>query len=273
MGKASGRSNRPSIGWPAGSRPTPAIDWRRSATADDRGVDRLFRHLVPDVTGRRSGHEIINRSCGSGTWTTRFADPGRVSARQFHAWPSCADRRGRTRAARSRVPRRSLRIDRRLGGLGQATWASTASTSSRVELDLGFGRGIGFYTQMIFELSADTARGPSRSAAAAGTTAWRACWAAIATTAAWASPSDWSACEPDQRPATCREPEPAEATCHHRRSRRDASPRRSTPGDLSPRADQRPRRRLRPGVHGRDRPGHRTLGLGHVVTVGRTIEV
>ena len=27
--------------------------------ADDRGVDRLFRQLVPDVTGRRSGHEII----------------------------------------------------------------------------------------------------------------------------------------------------------------------------------------------------------------------
>ena len=26
-----------------------------------RGVDRLFRHLVPDVTGRRSGHEIIER--------------------------------------------------------------------------------------------------------------------------------------------------------------------------------------------------------------------
>ena len=30
--------------------------------ADDGGVDRLFRHLVPNVTGRRSGHEIINRS-------------------------------------------------------------------------------------------------------------------------------------------------------------------------------------------------------------------
>src|SRR5262249_29737702 len=29
--------------------------------ADDHGVDRLFRHLVPDVTGRRSGHEIIHR--------------------------------------------------------------------------------------------------------------------------------------------------------------------------------------------------------------------
>ncbi len=31
------------------------------STADDRGVDRLFRQLVPHVTGRRSGHEIIHR--------------------------------------------------------------------------------------------------------------------------------------------------------------------------------------------------------------------
>src|SRR5439155_16093636 len=29
--------------------------------ADDRGVDRLFRQLVPDVTCRRSGHEILTR--------------------------------------------------------------------------------------------------------------------------------------------------------------------------------------------------------------------
>ena len=32
--------------------------------ADDGGVDRLFRHLVPDVTGRRSAHEINNRLRG-----------------------------------------------------------------------------------------------------------------------------------------------------------------------------------------------------------------
>ena len=31
---------------------------------------------------------------------------------------------------------------------------------SRVELDLGFGRGIGFYTQMIFELVVATPGGP-----------------------------------------------------------------------------------------------------------------
>jgi histidyl-tRNA synthetase len=32
--------------------------------------------------------------------------------------------------------------------------------SARVELDLGFGRGIGFYTQMIFELAVPTSFGP-----------------------------------------------------------------------------------------------------------------
>ena len=29
--------------------------------SDDSGVDRLFRHLVPRVTGRRTGHEILDR--------------------------------------------------------------------------------------------------------------------------------------------------------------------------------------------------------------------
>ena len=32
--------------------------------------------------------------------------------------------------------------------------------ASRVELDLGFGRGIGFYSQMIFELVVATPGGP-----------------------------------------------------------------------------------------------------------------
>ena len=32
--------------------------------------------------------------------------------------------------------------------------------SGRIELDLGFGRGIGFYTQMIFEIIVPTSEGP-----------------------------------------------------------------------------------------------------------------
>ena len=66
--------------------------------------------------------------------------------------------------------------------------------SSRIELDLGFGRGIGFYTQMIFELSVPTPVVRSRSAAAAATTAWPGFWARPATTAARASLSGWSDC-------------------------------------------------------------------------------
>ena len=34
---------------------------RTTAPAEDQAVDRLFRHLVPDVAGRRSGVEIIGR--------------------------------------------------------------------------------------------------------------------------------------------------------------------------------------------------------------------
>ena len=39
-------------------------------------------------------------------------------------------------------------------------WPSSGVDSSRIELDLGFGRGIGFYTQMIFELVVPTPAGP-----------------------------------------------------------------------------------------------------------------
>ena len=72
---------------------------------------------------------------------------------------------------------------------------------SRVELDLGFGRGIGFYTQMIFELAVQTPRARSESAAAAATTAWPACSAATATTAASASHSAWN--DWPRSPGTC----------------------------------------------------------------------
>ncbi len=54
---------------------------------------------------------------------------------------------------------------------------------ARVELDLGFSRGIGFYTQMIFGLEVPALPAHSKSAAAAATTAWHACSAAAATTA------------------------------------------------------------------------------------------
>ncbi len=74
--------------------------------ADDRGVDRLFRHLVPDVTGRRSGHEIIHRLRRK--WDLAHSLDqilGRVR-QQVHA---LSQLRGRRRSSSSNWPDRSPR--------------------------------------------------------------------------------------------------------------------------------------------------------------------
>ncbi|MGO9466162.1 MAG: ATP phosphoribosyltransferase regulatory subunit [Isosphaeraceae bacterium] len=128
--------------------------------ADDRGVDRLFRHLVPDVTGRRSGHEIIHRLRRK--WDlARSLDQilGRVR-QQVHA---LAELRGPTDIVLAQLARSFAALaPRSVSGLGElvAHLGAHGVESSRVELDLGFGRGIGFYTQMIFELVVPTPAGP-----------------------------------------------------------------------------------------------------------------
>ena len=128
--------------------------------ADDRGVDRLFRHLVPDVTGRRSGHEIIHRMRRKWDLGHSLDDIlGRVRD-QVHA---LADLRGPAPrswgGSRARSPR--SRPSRSPGCTSWSTaWCSQGIDPGRLELDLGFGRGIGFYSQMIFELVVATDAGP-----------------------------------------------------------------------------------------------------------------
>ena len=111
------------------------------------------------------------------------AQPGSRAFRAARAGPGCA------RTAQSEVCRAGAAVGRRAGRAGAHGWASAVSSRARIKLDLGFSRGIGFYTQMIFELEVSTpARARSTSAAAAATTVWPASWAAAATTAAPASP-------------------------------------------------------------------------------------
>ena len=128
--------------------------------ADDGGVDRLFRHLVPNVTGRRSGHEIINRLRGKWDLDHRCREIlGRVRD-QFHG---LAELRGPAPAVLERLNTASPRWHRdrsATSGLWSGSSRQHGVESSRVELDLGFGRGIGFYTQMIFELVVATPGGP-----------------------------------------------------------------------------------------------------------------
>ncbi|RUL87639.1 ATP phosphoribosyltransferase regulatory subunit [Tautonia sociabilis] len=133
----------------------PAID-----QADDPGVDRLFRHLVPRVTGRRTGREIIGRL------RTKWAlghSLGEALDRVRDRVHSLADLRGPAVEVLQRLElgfssiapgtiRGFLEMLRLLEGRG--------IPPERVELDLGFGHGIGFYSQMIFELAAPTPSGP-----------------------------------------------------------------------------------------------------------------
>ncbi|CAN5911034.1 ATP phosphoribosyltransferase regulatory subunit [soil metagenome] len=133
----------------------PAIE-----RADDSGVDRLFRHLVPDVTGRRNGHEIIHRlrrkwDLGHTLVGTleRFRDQIHALADLRGPADEVLDRLGRdfeNLAPQSIEELRELsrELDRR------------GVERSRVLLDLGFGHGIGFYSQMIFDLSVSTSDGP-----------------------------------------------------------------------------------------------------------------
>ena len=128
--------------------------------ADDLGIDRLFRTLVPVVTGRRSGHEIVHRlrrkwDLGHGL----LESLERVRA-EVH---ELADLRGQPTAVLDRLGRdfeplapHSVAALRDL----VRTLEDFGVDLDRVALDLGFGRGIGFYSQMIFELVVSTPEGP-----------------------------------------------------------------------------------------------------------------
>jgi len=126
----------------------------------DPSVDRLFRQLVPHVTGRRTGQEIIRRlrrKWELGHSLEATLDQVRLRLHRL------ADLRGPASAVAEPLLdqfgelapdsiRALTELIRHLGDHG--------IPAERIELDLSFGHGIGFYSQMIFEISAPTPSGP-----------------------------------------------------------------------------------------------------------------
>lgn len=127
---------------------------------NDGEIDRLFRTLVPVVTGRRSGHEIIHRLRRK--WDLGHGLLGALDGvrRQVH---ELAELRGPAPKVLEQLERNFKatvpQSVESLAGLLE-TLRSCRIDLDRIELDLGFGRGIGFYSQMIFELVVPTPLGP-----------------------------------------------------------------------------------------------------------------
>jgi histidyl-tRNA synthetase len=130
------------------------------STADDRGVDRLFRQLVPDVTGRRSGHEIIHRLRRKWDLSHSLSDIfGRVRD-QVHALSGL---QGPAQDVLARLNQKFASLaPLSVAALGELVrqLGERGVEEARIKLDLGFSRGIGFYTQMIFELEVVAPSGP-----------------------------------------------------------------------------------------------------------------
>ncbi len=144
------------ISGPADDLPRPSA----TGAADDPGVDRLFRTLVPDVTGRRSGREILDRLGRKWDLAHSLHD---VLHRLRDRVRELADLKGpaldvlaRLEASFAQVAPESVASLRALVGALDAYGLDLDS----VDLDLGFGRGIGFYSRMVFEIVVPTADGP-----------------------------------------------------------------------------------------------------------------
>ncbi len=126
----------------------------------DAAVDRLFRTLVPEVTGRRSMAEILRRLRHKWELAHSLKD---VLARLRERIHHLAELRGPASTVLGRLrsdyatltPESVASITELVDHLGRS-----GVDLGRVELDLGFGRGIGFYSQMVFELIVDTPEGP-----------------------------------------------------------------------------------------------------------------
>ena len=132
----------------------------RPGRSTDPGVDRLFRHARARRHGPPVGprdHRATEAQVGPWPFATRGPGPG----------PRPGSRAGRTAGAG-----RGLldRLDRDYAALAPESVAALRGLlamlahhgvdPNRIELDLGFGRGIGFYTQMIFEITVPTPDGP-----------------------------------------------------------------------------------------------------------------
>lgn len=127
--------------------------------SDPVGEDRLFRTLFPVMTGRRSGHEVLERLRRK--WDLGHRLKGSI-ARLRDEIHAVAELKGpATRVLETLARTTAEGAPESLADLRALVkaMADYGIDLDRVELDLGFGRGLGFYSRMVFELYASTSAG------------------------------------------------------------------------------------------------------------------
>ncbi len=139
---------------------TSRTDSAGSSVSDaEAEIDRLFRTLVPEVSGRRSAAEVLDRMRRK--WELARTLRGGVSNLRERI-RELAEIKGSAHQALSLLKKRlgesASNSIAEIEGIVAATVAHGIDPD-RIEVDLGFGRGIGFYSGMIFDVVAATVDG------------------------------------------------------------------------------------------------------------------
>jgi histidyl-tRNA synthetase len=127
---------------------------------DAHGLDRLFRHVMPQVTGRRTTDEILGRLRRKWELGHSLAD---VLARLRPPIQALAELRGPANEVLARLRQEfGTLAPSSVASLGELMrWLEMFGVEREcVRLDLGLSRGIGFYSQMIFAIEVPGDAGP-----------------------------------------------------------------------------------------------------------------
>jgi histidyl-tRNA synthetase len=143
----------------AGWLSTPEENSLAPSSQNDAAVDRLFRTLVPSIVGRRSSDEIVERLHRKWSLAHSLHDVLNLVRQQVHA---LADLHGPAYEVLGRLDSQfAASAPEAVASLRELVAAldDRGILPDRITLDLGFGRGIGFYSRMIFELMVQTTAG------------------------------------------------------------------------------------------------------------------
>jgi histidyl-tRNA synthetase len=124
-------------------------------------LQRLFHHLVPEVVGRRTESDILGRLQQKWAMSERLPDALTKAARLVHELGGLAGEPAQVFAKLKTHPTGSLaeKSRQRLSRLVDLLINRHGIEASRIRIDLGVARGIGFYSGLTFSFHGAGSKG------------------------------------------------------------------------------------------------------------------